>query len=100
MHGFSHQISHSIRKVSKIHRMGKAWEIGSHTFSIKCIFFPLDSHPVVYFIILEIHGFSHQFLIAWEKAGKSIKWEKPGRMVPGKILENPPYAENLGNWYS
>ena len=31
---------------------------------------------MVYFIILEIHGFSHQFLIAWEKAGKPIKWEK------------------------
>ena len=35
MHGLSYQISHSIRKVSKTHQMGKAWEIGSHTFSIK-----------------------------------------------------------------
>ena len=29
-------------------------------------FFPSDSHPMVYFITWEIHGFSHQFLIAWK----------------------------------
>ena len=47
-----------------------------------------------------MHGFSHQFLIAWGKAGKPIEWEKPGKLVPGKILQNPSYVENLGNWYS
>ena len=75
MHGFSHLISHSIRKMSKTHRMGKAWEISSHIFSIKWVFFffPLDSHPVVYFIIWEMHGFSQQVSIAWEKRGKPIK---------------------------
>ena len=129
MHGFSHLISHSIRKMSKTHRMGKAWEISSHIFSIKWVFFfsirfpscgilhhlgnawifsasfhsmgkerktyqmrkaweigsrenptkpivcgepgklvlilgaffPLESHPMVYFIIREIYRFPHQF---------------------------------------
>ena len=77
--------------------MGKAWEIDSHTFSIKWGFFPLDSHPVVYFIMWEMHGFSHQFPIAWEKAGKPIEWEKPGKLVHKKILQNPLYVENPGN---
>ena len=36
----------------------------SHSMST---FFPSDSHPMVYFIIWEIHVFSHQFPIAWEK---------------------------------
>ena len=35
MHGFCHQVFHSIRKVSKTHRIGKTWETGSHNFSIK-----------------------------------------------------------------
>ena len=39
VHGFSHQISHSIRKVSKTHGIEKAWEIDSHNFSIKWVFF-------------------------------------------------------------
>ena len=47
-----------------------------------------------------MHGFSHQFPIAWEKAGKPIKWEKPEKLVPRKILQNPSYVENLGIWYS
>ena len=100
LHGFSHQIFHSIRKVSETHRMGKAWEIGFHIFLIKWVFFPLDSHPVEYFIIWKMHGFPYQFPIAWEKAGNRIKWDKPGKLVPGKILQNPSYVKNLRNWYS
>ena len=100
MHEFSHQIFYSIRKLSETHWIGKAWEIDSHTFSIKWGFFPLDSHPVVYFIMWEMHGFSHQFPIAREKAGKPIEWEKPGKLVHKKILQNPLYVENPGNWYS
>ena len=54
--------------------MGNAWEIGSHTFSVKwMVFFPLDCHPVVYFIIREMYGFSRQFPKAWEIAGKPIE---------------------------
>ena len=43
-------------------------------------FFPLDSHPIVCFIICEIHGFPHQFPIAWKNAAKSIEF--PGKLVP------------------
>ena len=40
MRGSSHQIFHRIRKFSKTHRMGRAWEIGSHIFIYKmCEFF-------------------------------------------------------------
>ena len=41
MHGFSHLISHSIRKISKTHRMGKPWEISSHISFIKWVFFSI-----------------------------------------------------------
>ena len=59
-------------------------------------FYPLDFHPMVYFIIWEIHMFSHQFPITQEKTAKSIEWGKPRKLVPGKILQNPLYVENLG----
>ena len=36
-------------------------------------FFPLDSHSMVYFIICEIDGFSHEFPKAWENAVKPIE---------------------------
>ena len=45
-------------------------------------FFPLDSDPMVYFIIWEMQGFPHQFLIV------------------RKMKQNPLYGVNLGNWYS
>ena len=45
-----------------------------------------------------MHGFSHQFPIAWENARKLIEWEKPRKLVPRKILQNPSCVENLGNW--
>ena len=35
-------------------------------------FFPLDSHPMMYFIIWEMHGFPHQFPIVQENATKII----------------------------
>ena len=35
-------------------------------------FFPLDSHPMIYFIIWEMHGFPHQFPIVQENATKII----------------------------
>ena len=51
----------------------------SHTMGA---FFPLDSHSMVYFIICEIHGFPHQFPIAWENAAKSIEMGGPRKLVP------------------
>ena len=94
-------ISHSTGKCNKTHGMGKVWEIGTHTFPIVWVlFFPLDSHFMVYFITWEMHVFSHQLPITWEKTTKPIKWAKPGILVPEKILQNLSYVENLGNWYS
>ena len=52
-------------------------------------FFPSDSHPMVYFIIWEMHGFSHQFPIVWENATKPIVWGKPGKLV---IILFPQYG--------
>ena len=45
-------------------------------------FFPLDSHSMVYFIICEIHGFPHQFPIAWKNAVTSIELGEPRKLVP------------------
>ena len=65
-----------------------------------CAFFSSDSHPMVYFIIWEMHVFSHKFPITWEKTAKPIEWGKSEKLVPANILQNPLYVENLGNWYS
>ena len=47
-----------------------------------------------------MHVFSHQFHITWENTAKPIEWGKPEKFVPGNIIQNPSYVENLGNWYS
>ena len=51
------------------------WAIGTH-FSPQHMgtFLPSDSHLMVYFTTWEMHGFSHQFLIALENAAKSTLW--------------------------
>ena len=84
-------ISHNFGKVSENHRN---WF--PYFFHKMGAFFPLYSHPVVYFIIWEMHGFSHQSPMAWEMhgfshqspmaweiAGKPIEWEKPMKLVSG-----------------
>ena len=99
-HGFSHKIFHSIRKLSKTLRMGKAWEIGSHSLSIKWVAFFIR---FPFCGILHHMGnawFSHQFLIACEKAGKPIKWEKPETWFPRKSYKTVSYVQKLGNWCS
>ena len=55
-------ISHSTGKWNKTYCIGRNWGIGTHTFHIAWVlFFSLDSHPMVYFIIWEIYVFSHRF---------------------------------------
>ena len=44
-------------------------------------FFLSDSHPMVYFIIWEMHEFPHQFLKVWENATKLIVWGEPEKLV-------------------
>ena len=44
-------------------------------------FFPLDSHSIAYFVIWEMHGFPHQFLIVRENASKPFVLGEPGKLV-------------------
>ena len=99
MHGFSHQFPIALRKTAKpiecekpgkfvpgkilqnplyVVNLGKWHSCFTHSMGA---FFPLDSHPMVYFIC-EMHGFPHHFLIAWENAAKSIELGAPGILVP------------------
>ena len=59
--------------------LGNRYSYFSHSMDA---FFPLDSHFMVYFIICEIHGFSHQFPVAWENAVKSIALVEPRKLIP------------------
>ena len=52
-------------------------------------FFIFNFHPMVYFIIWEMHGLSHQFPIVWEKTAKPIEWGKPQKLVP---IQFPQYG--------
>ena len=44
-------------------------------------FFPLDSHPMAYFTICEMHGFPHEFSALLENVTKPIVWGEPGKLV-------------------
>ena len=64
-------ISRNTGKLNKTYHIGRTWEIGTYTFPIVWVlFFPLDSYFMVYFITWEMHVFSHQFPIKWEKTAK------------------------------
>ena len=70
MHGFSH---HGKMQQNKTHVMGKVWKIDIHTVPIEWVlFFQLDSHPMTYFIIWEMHGFPHQLPTPRENTTKRI----------------------------
>ena len=58
--------------------LGNWYSYFSHSMGA---FFPLNSHPMAYFIIWEMHGFPHQFLIVWENATKLIVWGEPEKLV-------------------
>ena len=45
-------------------------------------FFQLDSHSMIFNKICEIHGFPHQFSIAWENETKSFELVEPRKLVP------------------
>ena len=73
---------YNLGKCSKTHRIGRAWEIGTHTFLIALVhFFLSDSHVLVYFIICKMHGLPHQFAIAWENDAKLIEQGEPGKWI-------------------
>ena len=54
--------------------LGNCYSYFSHRMSA---FLLLDSHPMVYFIILEMNVFSYEFYRAREKTAKRIIWAKP-----------------------
>ena len=58
--------------------LGNWYSYFSHSMGV---FLPLDSHPMVYFIKWEMHGFPCQFLIVQENATKLIVWGEPGKLV-------------------
>ena len=58
--------------------LGNRQSYFSHSMGV---FFPSNSHPVVYFSIWEMHGFPHQFLIVCENATKSFVWGEPGKLL-------------------
>ena len=111
-------ISHNMGKDSLTHRMGKDWEIESRKYPTKptvCgepgklvfilfpqygCFFPLDSHSVVYFKICEIHGFPHQFPVAWENAVTSIELGEPRKLVPIFYLTHGYFSSIRFIWYT
>ena len=82
IHGFPHQFPIALENAAKPIELGKPGKllpilcnpIANHFVSQSIdIFVPSDSHPMVIFITLEMHGFSHQFLIARENAVKSTQ---------------------------
>ena len=80
MHEFFHQVPTVWENATKPIVWGKS---GKLILIPLCMgaFFPLDSHPMVYFIIWEMHGFPHQFSLVQENATKPILWGEPGKMV-------------------
>ena len=62
-------------KCNRTHGMGKVQETDTHTFPIVWVLF---SHPMVYFSIWEMHGFSHRFPTVWDNAIKPIVWGSLG----------------------
>ena len=76
-----HQFHIAQENVAKSNKWRKSGKLVSIPFEQCECFFPLDTNPLVYFIILEMHGFPHQFLIAREYATKSIILREPEKLV-------------------
>ena len=72
MHGFFHQFPTVQEIAAKPIVWGKSGKLILILFLVWVLFFPLDCHLMVYFIIQEIHGFPRQFPIVRENATKPI----------------------------
>ena len=78
--------------------MRRTWEFGINTFPIAWVIY---SNQISIYCILHPMGNACVFpsiCITWEKAAKSIEWREPGKLVPGNIVQNRSYWENLGNY--
>ena len=69
-------ISQSMSKCNKTHPMGETWHMDTHTYPKVWLILYHQISPLFY-IIWEMIGFSHQFLIAWGNAAKSLLRERP-----------------------
>ena len=81
IHGFPHKfpaVRENATKPLVSGKSGKLMLIFSHDMGA---IFPSNSHPKVYFIIWEMHGFSHQFPTVRENATKPMVWGKSERLV-------------------
>ena len=62
--------------------MGRTWDLAyAYFFHSKGAFSPSNSPPRVYFITWEMHGFPHQFPIAWNNLSKLLLCGEPGKLV-------------------
>ena len=69
-------ISHSMAKCSKTHTMGEIWHMDAQTYP-KVWLILYHQIPPLFYIIWEMIGFSHLFLIARENVAKAILRERP-----------------------
>ena len=99
IHRSPHQFSIVKENATKPILWGKSGKLVLILFPYYGALSPVDSYFMAYFITWEMHVF-HQFPITWEKTVKPIKEGNSGKLVPGNILQNPLYVENLENWYS
>ena len=75
-------ISHSTEKCNKTCAMGKVRKIDTHTFPIVWVLFlPLDFHPMVYFILRDMHGFRYQFHTLQQNTTRPMVWGKTGKLI-------------------
>ena len=72
VHGFPHKFSTVRENATKPMVWGKSGKLILYFSHSVGAFFPLDSHPMVYFIIWQMHGFPHQFSKLRENAKKSM----------------------------
>ena len=71
---FSHQFPTVWENATKPFIWGEPGKLVIIIFPQYGCFFPLDSHPTIYFIIWKMHGLPYQFSIVQENATKSIIW--------------------------
>ena len=101
MHGFTHQFPTVQENATKPIVWGEPEKLVLILFLYGMgVFFPLDSHSMVYFITWEMYVFSHHLTAMGKGSHIHRMGIKPGKLVPGNILQNPSYWENLGNWHS
>ena len=76
MNGFSHEFLIVSQNATNPMGEGEIWHMDIHTYP-KVWLILYHQIPPLFYIIWEMIGFSHQFLIAWGNAAKPILREGP-----------------------